>query len=355
VIAEIVALIIVFLVLVLLVVNAFLLRRRHPQPQPPPVPRRGEGISLLVPFRSDGSVRLATWQWLRRYWEHELPGAQICVGTNFAVPFCKTSAVNQAAAQASGDVFVILDADCYMPGAVIEQCAMRIRAARDDGKKLWFIPYRRFYRLTRQASERLLASNPVNPLQFPDPPPPDDIIPESAKSISHGHWFAALIQIMPCEAFLAAGGMDERFSGWGGEDIAFMRAVDTMYAKHKTTGNETFHVWHPVLSAGEAHLRMWAGQAAPRANDWLSERYARAFGDRALMQQVIASALNARPDGRPAQEELAGAAAVASPERPALEESWHPGAECACGECLARFPCEPGCEDCVRAGDRESP
>jgi hypothetical protein len=76
-------------------------------------------------------------------------------------------------------------------------------------------------------------------------------------------------------------------SGWGGEDIAFMRAVDTMYAKHKTSNNGTFHVWHPVLSAGEPHLRMWEGQPGPRANDWLSERYANAFGDRSLMRQVI--------------------------------------------------------------------
>jgi Glycosyl transferase family 2/N-terminal domain of galactosyltransferase len=351
--AEIVAVIVVLLALAMLVLSAFWLRRRH-CPEPVPSPARGAGISLLVPFRSDGDVRLATWKWLREYWEHELPGAQICVGTSFAVPFCKTSAVNQAAAQASGDVFVILDADCYMPGHVIEECAKRIRAARDDGRKLWFIPYRRFYRLTQDASRRLLASNPDSPLQFPDPPPPDDIIPESKKSISHGHWFAALIQIMPREAFAAAGGMDSRFRGWGGEDIAFMRAVDTMYAKHKTADNGTFHVWHPVLAAGEPHLRMWAGQAGPRANDWLSERYASAFGDRALMAQVIASALNARPGSRPAPGAVPSPAAA--PQEPGRDEQqWHPGPECGCGECVLRFPCLRGCEGCEAGGGSESP
>ena len=120
---------VVFLVLAAIMFNALFLRRRHHSQ--PPAPQRGEGISLLVPFVSDGGVRLESWQWLREYWRHELPGAQVCVGTNFAVPFRKTAAVNEAAAQASGDVFVILDADCYMPGPVIErQVPPKVRASR---------------------------------------------------------------------------------------------------------------------------------------------------------------------------------------------------------------------------------
>ena len=41
-------------------------------------PDRGRGISLLVPFRDDHAVgRGANWEWLCRYWRHELPAAQI--------------------------------------------------------------------------------------------------------------------------------------------------------------------------------------------------------------------------------------------------------------------------------------
>jgi predicted glycosyltransferase involved in capsule biosynthesis len=102
--------------------------------------RKGHGISLLVPYRDDGSRRSATWEWLRKYWRHELPGAEVVIGHNGHVPFCKTMAVNYAFRRCHGDIVVILDADCYIPGDVILEAAKRIRKARRQGHKLWFVP-----------------------------------------------------------------------------------------------------------------------------------------------------------------------------------------------------------------------
>lgn len=235
--------------------------------------RRGRGITLLVPFRSDGEHRARVWDWLRAYWDYELPGAEIVMGENFATPFCKTAAVNDAASRGHGDIIVILDADCYLPGNVILNCAKRIRAARRRGRKLWFIPYRHFYRLTQGATAEILATDPDCPPTIEDPPPRWMV--EDPINSSYGHWFGALIQIMPRKAFDLAGGMDERFCGWGGEDVSFMTAVDTLYARHRTTPNGVFHLWHPHI--GTEHFeRMWDGQKEPGNNNELSTRYAQA-------------------------------------------------------------------------------
>src|ERR1700744_3825414 len=102
---------------------------------------RGSGISLLVPFRTDHGRRAETWSWLERYWRHELPGAEIVIGTDSHPAFSKTSAVNRAAAKATGDIFVILDADCYISGDVILSCAQNVGAARAAGHGLWYMPY----------------------------------------------------------------------------------------------------------------------------------------------------------------------------------------------------------------------
>jgi hypothetical protein len=169
--------------------------------------RRGQGISLLVPFRSDSAHRTRVWEWLHAYWEHELPGAEIVMGSDEHRPFCKTAAVNRAFRESHGDIVVILDADAYLPGSVILDCARRIRSARRRGRKLWFIPYRHFYRMTEAATEDIVESEPDNPLRVPDPPPHDLV--EDPINSAYGHWFGALIQIMPREAFEAAGGMDE--------------------------------------------------------------------------------------------------------------------------------------------------
>jgi glycosyl transferase family 7 (putative galactosyltransferase) len=235
----------------------------------------GKGITLLVPFRSDGERRSETWGWLREYWRDWLPAAELVEGHDGHFPFCKTAAVNDAFRRSAGDIIVILDADCYIDAGVVLGCAGQIRAARRRRRRMWFIPYRHFYRLTDAASRLVLASSPQDPYRFSTPPPPEDT--EEASGQSVGHWYGALIQVMPREAFIAAGGMDERFSGWGGEDISFMNAVDTLYAPHHTTRNQTLHMWHPHI--GVSHLeREWEGQLSPGANNALATRYQGAFG-----------------------------------------------------------------------------
>lgn len=207
------------------------------------------------------------------------------VGEDFQTPFCKTAAVNDAFSKTTGDIVVILDADCYIDPEVILSCAAKIRAARNAGHKLWFIPYRRFYRLTEAASNLVLDSDPANPYRFPDPPPKDDLV--TTRGTSSAHWYGALIQVMPREAFVAAGGMDERFHGWGGEDVAFMRAVDTLYCRHKTSDNDVLHLWHPTIKGYDDDTRMWPGQERPDGNWPLAEKYRDAFGDKAMMFTLV--------------------------------------------------------------------
>jgi len=253
--------------------------------------KRGFGISLLVPFRTDNGRRAETWNWLKQYWRNELPGAEIVIGTDDHPAFCKTAAVNRAAAKARGDVFVILDADCYISGDVIEHCANEIRNARDHGHRLWFVPYRYFYRLTDIASQVIINSDPADPPSYFSSSPPMHKLQETI-NVDQGHWYGALIQIMPREAFELIGGMDTRFNGWGGEDSAFMHAVDTLYVPHKTVATGVIHLWHPTIGTG-ASSRMWAGQRRPGGNGQLANRYIHAMGDAGKMRALIAGAVSA--------------------------------------------------------------
>ncbi len=261
-----------------------------PVARPGCLPRRpdnGKGITLLVPFRSDGDRRSETWAWLKEYWEFWLPEAEILEGHDGHFPFCKTAAVNDAFRRSRGDIIVIMDADCFIDSGVILGCARQIRVARRRHRKLWFVPYRHFYRLTDAASRLVLDSYPQDPYRFSSPPPPGDTEESSGQSV--GHWYGALIQLMPREAFEAAGGMDERFSGWGGEDISFMNAVDTLYTKHHTTRNQTLHMWHPHI--GTLHVeREWVGQRSPGANNKLTTRYQGAYGRPARMRELTREA-----------------------------------------------------------------
>lgn len=270
---------------------------------------RGAGISLLVPFRANDTItdrRFLTWDWLYRYWENELPDAEIVVGTHEGNPFSKTIAINNAAEKAHGDIFVILDADCYMPGSVLVDCATQIREAQKQHRRLWFMPYRYFYRLSDEVSQGIITSDPIHPRGIfeitPDDFQLDDVSEAGSRHPHHhkpskeilaptpapsrGHWYGALVQVMPRKAFIAAGMADERFAGWGGEDVSFMHAVDTLYARHHTTVNNVFHLWHP-LAVDDNENRLWPGQDRANLNSHLATRYGNAMGDKDRMQRLV--------------------------------------------------------------------
>jgi hypothetical protein len=258
---------------------------------------KGAGVSILIPARCvDKDQRLINLQWIKKYWHAQLPGAEVIVGEDWRsdLPFSKSVAVNDAAWRSEGDVLVITDTDIYIDTNEVMECVKRIRHARARGHRLWFIPYRQFYRLTKEASARVLRSDPKYPYQFSVPPDTEDILDTSGSGDpAHGHWFGAGIQILPREAFECVGGWDERFRGWGGEDHSIMMATDTLYWPHKTLSGQALHLWHPMLGSKgqEMYLtwkyRMWKGQTETGANDDLCGRYYGAYGHPHRMRKLI--------------------------------------------------------------------
>jgi glycosyltransferase involved in cell wall biosynthesis len=256
--------------------------------------RRGHGISVIIPFRASNDIqRIKNILWLTRYWRKALPGAEVIIGKDslFDQPFSKSVAVNSGVAKSKGDVLVIVDADGYISADAVLHCAEEIRDARKRGQKLWFVPYRKFYRLTQCASHFLLQSDPDNPFRFPDPLPEEFVLGDTDPAV--GHWYGAMIQICPREAFETVGGWDERFRGWGNEDHAAMRAMDTLYGPHKTLPGQVLHVWHPQIGPqgkqAQVHWkeRMWAGQDEPGINDKLGGRYYGAYLNPDKMRKLL--------------------------------------------------------------------
>lgn len=259
------------IVLVVIVTILGWIHRQHREEREPK-------ISLLVPFKPSDPQRVRVWEWLEDYWLTHLPEAEIVIGIDLGLPFSKTCAVNDAASRASGDVFVILDADAFLDAEVIRHCAREIRKGLRQNRHVWYVPYRRLFRLTPEATDILLESSPENPVLISDPPPPWAV--ESTLGSGHGHWFGAMCQIMPRDAFEDVGGMDPRFRGWGGEDISFMHAVDTLWGKHRTVDNQLLHLWHYRIQVGDDWLiRQWRGQDRNNPNGNLAQRYHMAMAD----------------------------------------------------------------------------
>lgn len=260
---------------------------------------KGKGISIIVPFKSSNTTdhRTKNLEWLKKYWKYHLPAAEIIVGAdpNTDLVFSKSAAVNNAAKKAKGDIFVIIDADCYLQSDVILYAAQEIRKAKKTNRKLWFIPYRHFYRMNQDATEILLTSSAKKPYTFNNPPNDKDVldIKKTDANPASAHWFGAGVQILPREAFETTKGWDARFRGWGGEDRAAMEATDTLYWPHKTIRSQCLHMWHPMfgMSGSDEWIswkeRVWENQKAPSSNGYLSRAYSKAVGNRILMQEIV--------------------------------------------------------------------
>jgi hypothetical protein len=273
---------------------------------------KGHGISILVPAHLTDNQRQENWKWLQEYWKTHLPGAEVIIGDDpdaASLPFSKSVAVNHAATLAHGDVFVIVDADVFISVETVVECAQEIRLAEKKGHSLWFMPYRKLYRLTQDVSARLLKSSPNCPLDIPVAE--SDIMNVGVfegKPLSQvGHWYGAMIQIVSREAFFTVGGWDRRFRGWGGEDHAAMVAMDTLYGPHKTTPGHILHIWHPVLTPDTANdpkgkKRIWANQDGKQTNDALSGRYYWSKGNPQRMRGLVNEFLSGKTAAKPTQQ-----------------------------------------------------
>lgn len=260
-----------------------LLSGKHPKPHPKPRPK----ITLLIPFHTNNKQRKKVFKWVLEYWKDQLPDAEIIIGHSNAKPFCKTEALNNAADRATGKVLVILDADTYMPGWIIDKAADRILEELEHGNHLWYVPYKHLYRLNKQITAKIIASDPKDPLQIPSPPP-EEYLDDDGQKRSYGRRYGAMVMVFPREALEVIKCFDERFRGWGGEDVALLRALDTLWGKHKTTPNDVLHLWHPYF--GHSYkTRTWMHQKH-QLNAKLAMQYHRATRHPSKMQEIIEAA-----------------------------------------------------------------
>jgi hypothetical protein len=241
-------------------------------------------VSLLIPFSTNDPSRKANFEWLLEYWNKELPDAEIVIGKCRSEIFCKAEALNDAARRSKGKVLVILDADAYLEGQIISDCADKI--IENVHNNLWFVPYRRLYRLTKEASKLITDSDPKNPFRIPTPVA-DSNIENAGNAISYGHRYGAMLMMFHKRAYRKIGGFDERFKGWGGEDVCLLRALDTLYGKHKTTDSNIYHLWHPFIGANYEQRR-WDGQPSGGSNWTISKEYSKAFKNPAMMKELLA-------------------------------------------------------------------
>ena len=242
-------------------------------------------VVFLVPRRTDHGLRDRLWAHCKAKWEREHPDWPVIEGHDEYGPFNRSAAIN-AAADAAGDfdVAIVIDSDVMVDP---EQVREAVRRARKTGHVIWAFDER--LGLTDDGTTEVLKGAPVH-----------DGIVGTRHAVSWSMCFA-----VPRSAWDTLGGFDERFKGWGWEDMAWKSAVLTLiqpddWAEHHVKG-PVVHLFHP-RSDTRAEVRLPDGwiKITPEylENTVLGRRYMDAAGHPDVMRRLLDGAAAEREANR---------------------------------------------------------
>jgi len=197
-------------------------------------------VVILVPRRAGAPDRDRLWDFTRAWWAKAHPTWRIVEGHHDDGPFNRGAAINAAAVKAGAwDVAVIIDGDVIADAQAVR--AGVALALREDRVVLG---YTQRYHLTARGTQKVLQGfrGDWQRLATREKERPAALTPcSSAVIVNRGLWDRV-------------GGFDERFEGWGWEDVAFRVACETYGAGEMAKIEGTlFHLWHATSSENNAH------------------------------------------------------------------------------------------------------
>lgn len=178
---------------------------------------------IVMPYRDDGH-RAAACRHVCAQLRAMLPGCFILLADSGHEVFNRSASRNRGVACAApDDLVVVCDADTLVDPAGLQ---VALRAARSGGLHY---PQAVVNYLTEAGTELVLLG------EAPDPARIEFSLPSA-----HGG-----CMVIRASEWRRAGGMDERFEGWGFEDNAWFAAVRDRLGRAEHHGGVAWHLWHP--------------------------------------------------------------------------------------------------------------
>lgn len=223
-----------------------------------------EPFSVVVPYRPDGAHRDLSWAWVRERWRSLLPEAEVVVATDGGgsdpAQFNHPLAINRAVQEATHPVLVVADADTAFDPHWVRSAVKSVRI----GQARWALPLE-YRKIDQVSSANILAQTPLI-----------DPLPAHECDWTGQQRWSGLV-VVPREGFDIAGGYDERFDWWGGDDHCFGIAMGALWGPPTWMPHGVaYHLWHPpqetisadrpgVISVRDVHRRYIEAAGDPDA------------------------------------------------------------------------------------------
>lgn len=181
-------------------------------------------VVVLVPRREGIEERDRIWEYIKPHWEAIGP---VYEGHHTEGIWNRAAAINRAAREAGDwDYAVIIDADTIVPA---EQVAAAVEYVSETGELA--VAFRRCFQMDEEETEKAMATG-----ELPGK------AAGSALSCSR-------CVVVDREFWDRIGGMDEKFVGWAGEDLALWTTARKTVGARNLPG-DAWHFWHPPDPTG---------------------------------------------------------------------------------------------------------
>ncbi len=211
-------------------------------------------VVVLIPYRPGEPERERNWEFVRNWWD----GWEVFTGDSGTPAFSCGSSCNRAS-EAAGDWDVAICTDADVALGSQKQARAAVKLAADTGS--FVVAYSDLYYLDAVESERVCSG----------------VVSLSNAKPWHGvgnTWIGTFM--MRRDLWDTIGGYDERFVGYGVEDIAIYRAAATMGGAARNPGT-LYHLDHPERPE------------PPNEKNWaVNNEYGWASWDKELMAKVLA-------------------------------------------------------------------
>lgn len=192
----------------------------------------GTKVAVVIAYRDMGdAARRASFEYVSRF--YALCGYRVFTngGASDAL-FTRARAINGAIRDCAADVIIQSDPDSLVqPWQLHEAVEMAV-----DGPGL-VVPFSRYLYTTEETTAKILDGR----LDL------DDSAEGRWACEEIGEGGVGNVTVFTRATWAAAGGFDERFPMWGGDDAAFAYACEALVAPMRRVQGDMVHLWHPRL------------------------------------------------------------------------------------------------------------
>ena len=214
-------------------------------------------VEVVIPFAGDCPHRRRALSWTLRHY----PTTWKVTVAEGGSPWTKAKAVTPAIEASDAETVVVADADVWTDGFGEAVAAVELGQP-------WAIPFTGVFRLTAQATERILAG------ELPRDPHALELDENAYRGRPGGGSVVALREL------LLDVPLDPRFIGWGQEDESWGMALTTLAGQPHRCRHALIHLWHPPQE------RLSREFGSPEGRD-LRERYEAACASPDAMRALI--------------------------------------------------------------------